>query len=62
MKSKQYVEQHIEVASSSLQALISDVDGNRPYANREYVLDRLEYIKKMITLVQDRLVLEDENS
>jgi len=62
MKSKQYVEHHLEVASNSIDSLINDIENNRPYVNNEYLQERLEYLKKLVILTLDRVTLEyDEN-
>lgn len=61
MKSKSYVETHLDTLSNSITALSNDVDNDRYYVNKEYILTRLEYLKKLTTLVQDRVILEDEN-
>lgn len=62
MKNKSYVEQHLEMLSDSLRNLANDVENNRPYANAKYVLERLEYLKEITTLIQNRVRLENENS
>ena len=62
MKNKQYVEQALEAAEQSTSALITDLDNNRPYVTKEYLMERLEYIRKVVTLVQDRIQLEDETN
>lgn len=61
MKSKSYVESHLDALNTSISALSNDIDNERYYVNKEYLLERLEYLKKLIILVQDRVILEDEN-
>lgn len=61
MRSKQYVEQHLDAAQQSTVALINDLDNNREYVTKDYILSRLEYINKVLILTQDRITLEDEN-
>ena len=61
MKNKDYVEKQLETVHAALSNVITDVDNNRPYVTREYLMERLEYIQKVVMLVQDRVQLEDEN-
>ena len=61
MKNKDYVEKQLETVHAALSNVITDVDNNRPYVTREYLVERLEYIQKVVMLVQDRVQLEDEN-
>lgn len=61
MKNKDYVEKQLETVHAALSNVITDVDNNRPYVTKEYLVERLEYIQKVVMLVQDRVQLEDEN-
>lgn len=61
MKSKGYIEQHLDALNSSVSSLTQDIDNERYYVNKQYLLERLEYLKKLVILVQDRVALEDEN-
>ncbi len=61
MKSKSYVEDQLNKAESNLSNLINDLDNQRPYVTKQYIMERLEQIKKSIILTQNRIVLEDEN-
>ena len=61
MKNKDYVEKQLETVHAALSNVITDVDNNRPYVTKEYLMERLEYIQKVGMLVQDRVQLEDEN-
>lgn len=61
MKNKDYVEKQLETVHAALSNVITDVDNNRPYVTKEYLMERLEYIQKVVMLVQDRVQLEDEN-
>lgn len=62
MKGKQYVQDVLEKAQNVTENLQNDVDNNRPYATQEYLIDKLEFVKKSIILALDRIQLEDENS
>lgn len=62
MKNKSYVQDQLERVYNTAEMLQNDVDNNRPYATQEYLIERLELIKKSITLALDRVQLEDENS
>jgi hypothetical protein len=62
MKSKSYVEDQLNKADSALSNLINDLDNNRPYVTKEYIMERLDQIQKSVILTQNRIVLEDENS
>lgn len=61
MKNKQYVEKQLETADAALSNVMTDVDNNRPYVTKEYLMERLEYIQKVVMLAQDRVQLEDES-
>ena len=61
MKSKSYVEMHLDAVMSSMSSLMNDIDNEKYYVDKQYTLERLEYLKKLIILVQDRVLLEDEN-
>lgn len=62
MKNKSYVQEQLERAINAAEMLQNDVDNNRPYTTQQYVMERLEFIKKSIILVTERIQLEDENS
>lgn len=62
MRNKSYIQTQLEVAESKVSNLINDLDNNRPYVTKEYLMERLEQIKKSIILTQDRVQLENENS
>ena len=61
MKNKEYVEKQLETADAALSNVMTDVDNNRPYVTKEYLMERLEYIQKVVMLAQDRVQLEDES-
>ncbi len=61
MKNKSYVENQLIVAGNVVANLVNDVDNNRPYVTKEYVIERLEQLRKSLILIQDRIQLEDEN-
>ena len=61
MKNKDYVEKQLETVHAALSNVITDVDNNRPYVTKEYLMERLEQTRKRIILIQDRIQLEDEN-
>lgn len=61
MRNKSYVEKHLDAISSSMDSLYNEIDNEKYYVNKQYILERLEYLKKLVILVQDRVVLEDEN-
>lgn len=62
MRNKSYIEKQLDVANTMVNNLINDLDNNRPYVTKEYLIERLEQIKKSIILTQDRVQLENENS
>jgi hypothetical protein len=62
MKNKSYVESQLNVVEETVTNLANDLDNNRPYVTKEYLMDRLDTLKKRIILVQERIQLEDENS
>lgn len=62
MRNKSYIESQLNAAESIVNNIANDIDNNRPYVTKEYLLERLEQVKKSIILVQDRIQLEDENS
>jgi ribosome biogenesis GTPase A len=62
MKNKSYVQEQLERIINAAEMLQNDVDNNRPYTTQQYVMERLEFIKKSIILVAERIQLEDENS
>jgi len=61
MRNKSYVESHLDTISLSMNALINDIDNDKHYVNKQYILERLEYLKNLVILTQDRVQLEDEN-
>ena len=61
MRNKDYVEKQLETVHAALSNVLTDIDNNRPYATREYLMERLEYIQKVVMLAQDRVQLEDES-
>jgi ribosome biogenesis GTPase A len=61
MKSKSYVQDNLERVVNAAEMLQNDVDNNRPYTTQQYVMERLEFIKKSVILALERIQLEDEN-
>lgn len=61
MRSKSYIENTVEKAKEMSDALQRDIENNRPYVDKQYLHDRLEFIKQNLILALDRLQLEDEN-
>lgn len=62
MRNKSYVESHLDALNGSVNTLINEIDNEKYYVNKDYLVERLEYVKKLVILVQDRVSLEDENS
>lgn len=60
MRNKSFIDDQLEKADALITNLINDVDNNRPYSTKEYILDRLDQIQNSIVLAKDRLGLENE--
>lgn len=63
MRNKSYIQDLLLKVEATSQVTIQEIEGNRNYVNQQYLIDRLEYIRKTAEAALDRLQLEyDENS
>ena len=60
MRNKSYIDDQLEKADALITNLINDIDNNRPYTIKEYILDRLLQIQNSTMLAKGRLGLENE--
>ena len=60
MRNKSYIDDQLEKADALITNLINDIDNNRPYTTKEYILDRLLQIQNSTMLAKGRLGLENE--
>lgn len=60
MRSKSYIEGLLESISNVSEYTRNDVATNRPYANQQYLAEKLDYINRCAIAALERLQLEDD--